>query len=235
MAITGGVRETAAGVPAGPGEALRHLGFVLRSALPGPGREAQLLVAIRERPTGAHFDPELVRYWRTGEDGRGHRAELTLRSRGPMVGAFSWGKVELVDRFGIENEFVSVGGTIRAERTPDGMFAVLASPAPILRMGGHSQAIDRVALELAAFFGRMMVPIDFQPGREQQISRANPLTLYAAFIGYEAERYRIHGILREEHQLQATIVRDEAVRLRRDEAAAWLAGQQLLECLAISG
>jgi hypothetical protein len=233
MAITAGDVTAVTGAPAEPEEALRHLGFILRSALPDRGAGAQLLVAIRERPTGAHFDPEVIRYWRTGDDGRGHPAELTLDSRFPVAGDFAWGKLELMDRFGMQNEFVSVGGILRAERTAEGSVAVLASPAPILRMGGHSQGIDRVALELAAFFGRMMVPIDFQPGSEQRVSRATPLARYAAFIAYEAERYRTHGVLREEHQAQATIICEEASRLRRDAAPAWTAGQQLLESLGI--
>ena len=46
-----------------------------------------------------------------------------------------------------------------------------------------------MALELGAFFGRMMVPIDFEPGVEQAISAATPLERYAAFVAFEQARY----------------------------------------------
>ena len=71
---------------------LAHLGFVLRDgsvagATPGP----RLLVALRDRPTMEHFDPELVTYWeaRDGKGPRGDagpvRAVTPRRARGPGV------------------------------------------------------------------------------------------------------------------------------------------------------
>lgn len=215
-------------------ERLRHLGFLLLSPFPDGAGDAHLLIALRDRPTQAHFDPELVRYWRTGEDRRGHIDELTLASRVPIHASFSWGKIEVIDRFGIENNFVSLGGSLEAEEVGDGTVAVFSSPGPILRMGGHSQAVDRVALELGAFFGRMMVPIDFLPGAEAEISAASPLERYAAFVAFEHTRYAAYEALRDEHPRQAEILREEAIRLRRDHPDAWQAGERLLDRMGLA-
>jgi hypothetical protein len=231
--VTAGAVTPGAITPAEAAARLKHLGFLLLSPFPGHSGEANLLIALRERPSRGHFDPELIRFWRTGEDHRGHAGELTLTSRLPIRRAFSWGKLEIADRFGVRNEFVSLGGTLTADRMAGGVAVVLQSPAPILRMGGHSQAVDRIALELAAFFGRIMVPIDFQHGAESEISAASPLERYSAFIAFERARYASHEELRVEHPRQSAVLHLEAERLRRTEPASWAAGRRLLEDIGL--
>ena len=214
---------------AAAGAKLSHLGFLLVSAYPAQAGGSQLLVALRDRPTLEHFDPEQILYWRTGEDRRGHRAELTRETPVPLHGGFSWGPLAIVDRFGIANEFATLGGEVSAgEVAPDTTVAVLRSPGPILRLGGHSQDVDRVALELGAFFGRMMVPIDFEPGVEEAISAATPMERYAAFVAFEGGRYAAHAPLRDELPATATVLAAEAHRLTEAEPTAWEAGTQLL-------
>lgn len=213
-----------------------HLGFLLVSPIPPGAEQSQLTVALRRTPTRAHFDPETVRYWATGSDRRGHAQELTAGSRMPRVGTFTWGKIEVVDRFGVENDFVTLGGQLFADRLDEDLaVAVFRSPAPILRMGGHSQAEDRMALELAAFFGRAMVPIDFDPGVEQAIAAADPLTRYSGFVAFESERYRAHQVLRLEHPALAELLAEEAQRLRATHPDAWERGTALLGSLHLTG
>src|SRR3970040_1800991 len=72
---------------------LIHLGFLLISPFPPGATPSRLLVALREEPTQQHFDPELVRYWRTGQDHRGHPEQLDIGSRTPLVRRFAWGKI----------------------------------------------------------------------------------------------------------------------------------------------
>lgn len=212
-----------------PARQLAHLGFLLETPPPGHPGEARLLVAFRERPTLQHFDPELVRYWRTGEDRRGHLAELSLDSRTPLRVEFSWGRVEVIDRLGIENAFASLGGDLSLDQAGPGMkVAVFSSPGPILRLGGHSQDLDRAAVELGAFFGRMMVPIDFEPGVERAISAATPLERYAAFVAFERARYAVHAALRDEQPAVASAIVAEAHRLSSSAPDSWDAGRRLL-------
>lgn len=208
---------------------LADLGFWLESRYPVHPGPSRLMVALRDKPTLRHFDPELIDYWTTGDAGRGHRTDLTRRTKVPFSAGFSWGKVEIVDRLGVENDFVTLGGELAAvPQGPDTTIAVFTSPGPILRLGGHSQDVDRIAMDLGAFFGRIMVPIDFQLGVEQAISRAKPLDRYAAFVAYETQRFRHHPILGEEHPHHAAILAEESRRLERDEPFAWAAGGRLL-------
>lgn len=208
---------------------LSNLGFWLESQYPVHAGPSQLMVALRDRPTLRHFDPEVVEYWATSGEGRGHAVDLTRQTPMPLRSGFAWGKVSVVDRLGVDNDFVSLGGEVVAEEVgSDTTIAVFTSPGPILRLGGHSQEIDRIAMDLGAFFGRIMVPIDFQPGAEQAISRATPMDRYAAFIAHEAGRFRRHPILRDEHPHHAAILAEEERRLARDEPFAWAAGARLL-------
>jgi hypothetical protein len=215
---------------------LTHLGFLLVTPMPAGSADSELLVSLRARPTLDHFDTERIHYWRTGMDRRGHPELLDVRTAMPLRTTVAWGKVELVDRFGVENDFVTLGGTLDADRADEGeIVAVLRSPAPILRMGGHSQEADQLGPDLAAFFGRLMVPIDFDPGIEEAISAADPMSRYAAFVAFEANRYHGHLLLREEHPEQARIVMDEARRLRGARPEAWALGTALLDRLRLRG
>jgi hypothetical protein len=221
--------------PADAARRLAHLGFLLETPPHGHPGEARLLVAFRPHPTLAHFDPELVRFWRTGEDRRGHLVDLTIDSRAPMRAEFSWGRLEVIDRLGIENAFATLGGEVTLDAVaPDMAVAVFASPGPILRLGGHSQDVDQAALELGAFFGRIMVPIDFDPGVEEAISAATPMERYAAFVAFESVRYAGHGALREDQPAIASAMAGEARRLAAEDPEHWQAGTALLARMGLA-
>jgi hypothetical protein len=220
--------------PAAAAQRLAHLGFLLESRTADRPGEARLLVAFRPHPTLDHFDPEVVRFWRTAEDRRGHPVELTLDSRTPMREEFSWGRVEVIDRLGIENTFATLGGTVSLTKVgPAITVAVFISPGPILRLGGHSQDVDRIASELGAFFARMMVPIDFEPGVEEAISAAAPLERYAAFVAFEHARYKAYALVRQEQPATASLMAAEAHRLATHEPLSWEAGSRLLSRMGL--
>lgn len=214
---------------------MAHLGFLLETPAPERPGESRLIVAFRDHPTLEHFDPEIATYWRTGEDRRGHAAELTLETRTPLRAEFSWGRIEVVDRLSVENVFATLGGELRMDAVNAGLaIATFTSPGPILRLGGHSQDVDRVALELGAFFGRMMVPIDFEPGVEQAISAATPLERYAAFVAFEQARYESHAPLRAEQPATSSAFAAEAHRLAVEEPETWEAGGRLLARMGLA-
>jgi hypothetical protein len=220
---------------ADPASLTADLGFLVRWDVPAADHDALLVVALRPVPTERHYDPELILYWRVGQDGRCHRSELSLASSMPERIAFSWGPIEILDRFGIGNTFISFGGTLTAERDEHGtVFVAFRSEAPILRRGGHSQRYDHVAAAVAAFFGRLLVPIDFQPGAEQRIAASSPLVRYAAFLQHDSARLAASELVREAYGPDARLVRAEADRLRRTEPEAWAAGLQLLEALGLA-
>ena len=133
----------------------------------GPG-PAFLLVALRPAPTLQHYDPEAIDYWVT-DDGRGSRRTLTHDTAMPRSEEFSWGLIRLVDRLGVSNEYLTFGGHLDAALIDEVVVAAFASPAPLLRRGGHSQGWDDGADTIGAFFARMMVAVDFKPGFERDV------------------------------------------------------------------
>ena len=204
-----------------------HWGFLAYPDLPdGPG-PAFLLVALRPVPTLKHYDPEAIDYWVT-DDGRGSRRTLTHGTQMPKSEDFSWGLIRLVDRLDVSNEYLTFGGHLDAALIDDVVVAAFASPAPLLRRGGHSQGWDDGADLIGGFFARMMVAVDFKPGFERSFAAADPLTRYAAFVRDSDERR--HGQQRStsyDDPLER-LVRHEATRLRTAASSAWEAAGAML-------
>jgi hypothetical protein len=212
---------------------LANLGFELE-APERPGDPASLLVALRAQPTLRHFDPEQVNYWVT-ENGRGRPAALDRQARFPLESGYAWGRISIVDRLGVVNPFISFGGRIRAALDADGTaYASFESTAPILRVGGHSQALDPLAAEAGAFFGRIKIPIDFIPGAEALIAQATPVALYSAFVQAVAERLKGSRGLRDSNRWLASWSSREAQRLQAAAAPDWAAASELRGRLAAS-
>jgi hypothetical protein len=211
------------------------LGFLLRWDLPSSGRDALLVIAIREEPTERHFDPESITYWRTDHAGHGGPAELDFATRVPLRTDVSWGPIEITDRFGVTNTWVSVGGTLEAERTDlSTIVATFRSPGPILEQGGHSQGYDRLGAAMTAFFARLKAPISAIPGAERRLSAARPIERYAAFLRHDVGRIASSDLVRDAYGPEARLVTAEADRLRRRDPAAWEGGARLLTDLRLA-
>ncbi len=214
---------------------LTDLGFELEEPDPATGDDTfHLVAALRPKPTLRHFDPELVTYWVT-ESGRGRPATLDRESRLPIEASYAWGLISVVDRLGVSNQFLSFGGELRVQMLPDAtILADFASPAPILRVSGHSQSIDPLAAEAGAFFGRIKVPIDFVPGDETLIASASPRALYCAFLQSVAQRMTATRRKLEANRWLVSWNGRETQRLRADAPDDWQAAEELLRKLAAS-
>jgi len=218
-----------------PPSLVADLGFLVRWDLANADHEAILIVALRREATERHFDPEVISYWRTGSNGRGRRTAVAFGTRERFGVPYSWGPIEIVDRLGVTNTFVSFGGTLTVvQADPDTFVATFRSDAPILRRGGHSQRYDDIAAEITAFFGRVLVPIDFRPGAEHLVALASPLARYAAFLRFDSRRLASAELVRGAYGPDARLVRREAERLQRADPAAWNEGARLLEELGLA-
>ena len=207
-------------------------GFVAYPDLPdGPG-PAFLLVALRPAPTLQHYDPEAVDYW-VAVDGRGSRRTLTQDTPMPRSEDFSWGLIRLVDRLGVSNEYLTFGGHLDAALIDEVVVAAFASPAPLLRRGGHSQGWDDGADSIGAFFARMMVAVDFRPGFEGSFAAAEPLTRYAAFVRDADHRRQAQQRVTSFDDPVGRLVRHEVTRLRGAAPSAWDAAGVLLDDAAL--
>lgn len=214
--------------PAAAASRIRHWGFLAHPDLPdGPG-PAFLLVALRPAPTLQHYDPEAVDYWVT-ERGRGERRTLTHETPMPRSEDFAWGLIRLVDRLGVSNEYLTFGGHLDAAAVDEVVVAAFTSPAPLLRRGGHSQGLDPGADAVGAFFGRLMVAVDFTTGFEADFASSDPLTRYAAFVrdGLDRRRCREGRAGPVDDEL-SRLLRSEGARLRTAEPEQWEAAGALL-------
>jgi hypothetical protein len=162
-----------------------ELGYRLVDPEPGAGDDNHLLVALRDSPTHRHFDPETVACYAPS----GRVAALTTLDRATATrrcwrpSRALWGHVHVIDRIPVENRFLTFGGELRmAEIDPSLTIVDLWSHAPIVRWGGHSQATESLAEAIGAFFGRLIVPVDFVPGAAERIDGLPPEVIYRAFL-----------------------------------------------------
>jgi hypothetical protein len=207
---------------------LATLGFALIEPDRGRGDEvAHLVVALRAQPTLQHFDPETIDYWMT-DGARGRAAKLDRETRFPVGSDFAWGRISLTDRLDVKNEFLSFGGTMRAQLAADNAVLVdFSSNAPIMRWAGHSQSPDPLAAEVGSFFARIKVPIDFVPGAEALVAKAAPRTLYCSFIQFVRERLSRTPRLGEANLVLADWTTREAQRLETGATEQWKAALEL--------
>ena len=214
------------------GRILANLGFELvepdRAASQSPSQDAtHLLVALRPAATLRHFDPETIDCW-VCEAGRGKATSIDRESRYPIASDYAWGLISVTDRLGVSNQFLSFGGALRAQMTPDATVLLdFSSHAPILRGSGHTQSVDPLASEVGAFFARIKVPIDFVPGAEALVAKAAPLTLYSAFIQYVREKLAAARLLRDSNRWLADWSSRESQRMAATAADHWNAATEL--------
>jgi hypothetical protein len=210
------------------GRVLASLGFDLVEADRTQADEtSHLLVALRPQPTLQHFDPDSIAYWCT-DSTRGRAACLDRETRFPVTADYAWGRITLSDRLGVKNEFLSFGGTLRAQMTPEAtVITDFSSHAPILRWSGHSQAGDPLAAEVGAFFARIKVPIDFVPGTEALVAQAAPRTLYCAFIQHVRERLAQAHTLRDANRWLSEWSSRESQRMESTANDHWRAATEL--------
>ena len=221
-------------------EVVSSLGFTLvnsdRTATAGGPR---LLVALRSRPTLQHFDPEVMTCWVAAE-GRGRSLSID-RETEPGDRLIAWGHIHVIDRLGIENRFLTFGGQIRVgDIDPELRVVEHASPGPIVRWGGHSQGSDALAGEIGAFFGRLIIPVDYVPGGEARVAAEPAGHLYGAFLhDVEARRHgpadsqAARDFDSDQDDPFGPWIRREIARIRVEHPDWWAAGATLLQDLGL--
>ncbi len=160
---------------------MEHWGYYLlpRSHQCSPGYTG-LLVAIRETPTGIHFDPEVMRLWLQYENGTASRATLRLRSpfQGPR--RVCPGRVVLRDRMDKRVEFFIFGGSLEATSIPGETVYILRSPTPVIELDESLESIpNQLAFETEVILGEMEARWGLdKEGFIQRLSQVDPLQFY---------------------------------------------------------
>ncbi len=189
---------------------MADLGFVAFRTPPGAEvTDSCLMAMIRDAPTRRHFDPQTVSCWIT-ENGHGQTQLVDRDADAPISQPFSWGRIRVVDRLGMRNSFVSFGGWLTGERVgADALLLIFRSPAPILRLPGHSQRSDHLSDDALSFFGRLVPRLWSNPAYERLVGSVPPEDLYAAFLLHESGR--LHR-----SQAQREAIPDDAHALLRE-------------------
>jgi hypothetical protein len=210
-------------------ELMARLGFVaFRTPSDDAVPDSCLMAVIHDQPTRQHFDPEAASFWVLA-DGHGRLTIVDRESPMPIHRGFSWGRIRLIDRFRARNSFVGFGGTLDVERVgEDARLLVFRSPAPILRLPGHSQLEDRLAEEALGFFGRLIPRLWGDDGAEAAVAAAGPEALYAAFLVDASTRLRRSEAIRSASGADVAAVGHGLAALEHHHPAALEAGHALL-------
>jgi hypothetical protein len=209
---------------------LGDLGFLVVPGAPGRESTAYLLVAMRKRPTLAHYDPESVLYW-TYHGLHDTPACLDQTVPVPFEQPFSWGTLRITDRLGIANEYLTFGGQVRTEQVGDTRIAVFATPAPMIRRGGHSQGWDPGSAHLAAYFARLRAHLGRDRELDIRVTRMTPVARYAGYLAGALNGFAEAPALSADRHAELHHMRTEADRLHHDHPDDWATGLRLLEAL----
>jgi hypothetical protein len=218
--------------PATAAAVMGDLGFLVVPGAPARDSTAYLLVAIRKGPTLAHYDPESVIYWAQG-GAHDVPACLDRTSPLPIDRDFSWGPIHITDRLGVANEFLTFGGLLSAAQVDGVRIAVLATPGPMIRRGGHSQGWDPGSAHLAAWFARLRAVLGRDAHLDALVASMSPLARYSAYLSGALDGFAETAALSRDRHAEIRHMRAEAERLRRDHPAEWGSGQRLLGAVAI--
>ena len=192
---------------------MEHWGYYLlpKSHPESPGYTG-LLVAIRETPTGEHFDPESIRL-RIIEEGK-ETSWATFRSeiffkKSRLVGP---GQVSLRDRIDKRVEFFTFGGFLEAVSIPGETVYSLRSLAPILDLNGSPESVaDQLAFETEATIAEQAArwgsnEHDFL----RRLTQMDPFEFYLAMLHSILQRYEQHSALRRSfHHFYAALLKEK--------------------------
>ncbi len=200
-------------------QSMEHWGYTL---LPKPHPlspgHAGLRVAIRDVPTGKHFDPEAL--WILVVQPSGSAECVTLDLKKPTVSSYRVGpgKIILRDRLKKQQEFFTFGGALEWESTPGEIVYSLRSPAPVLRLNAtRDEVADQLAAEVGAIIGRWRAKWGGNDdGFLNHLAQVDPLELYVAMIRFivadyarteslhESSKEFYQMLLQERHWLEET-------------------------------
>jgi len=179
------------------------LGFsLLPPTHPGSPGYSGLLVAIRKRPTGEHFDPQtLILPLYDGEEITWRR--LSMLTPASEVEHICPGRLILADRLGKRLEFFTFGGTLKVITEPDAVLCAITSPAPILELVEEQETVaDWLAAEAEAIWARTRSKWGIQDDEfERRLAQTSPLSLYTSTLHSVLSHWKQGPGLEQTHAL----------------------------------
>lgn len=192
-----------------------------------------LLVAIRKKPTGKHFDPQSIHLRLCDEHGEAEWARLSLESPSelPIEGSMHVcpGRVVLRDRSDKRVGFFVFGGSLEAVSIPGETVYSLRSLAPVLQITEGLQSIpDQLAFETEELIGEAQGKWGLNDkGFARRLAQVDPFQLYLAVLNSILARYEQDHALQETfHRLHLALHSEKRWLMERGE---WLATPPTME------
>ena len=192
---------------------MEHWGyFPLPKPHPDRPGYSGLLVAIREQPTGKHFDPQTLHLHI--RDAYGLARWRTLSCLSPLEEGIDHvcpGLVTLRDRSDKRVDFFTFGGTLALSSAPGEVVYTLRSPAPVLELTAHDETVpDQLAIEAEELLGRIGAMWgEDEKGFNQRLAEIRPLQFYVTALAAILHHYEQAHVLEETHHELAVVLRRE--------------------------
>lgn len=202
---------------------------------PGSPGHTGLLVAIREKPTRQHFDPETISLQIRDENGRAKRAKLRLEIPEDLAEAgprhVCPGQVVLRDRADRRVDFFVFGGRLEATSAPDETVYSLHSPAPILKVKEDLESLqDQLAFETEALLARVEAKWGSDDeGFAHWLGQVDSLRFYLATVHWLLKHFEENRARREAAPELYQALRNEKIWLTSE--GQWTATPSELESL----
>ncbi len=196
-----------------------------------PGHSG-LLVAIREEPTGKHFDVQKLHLRLRDENGGAKWRTFIWLSPLEGAGHVCPGTVTLEDRSDKQVEFFTFGGSLEITSGSGEVVYSLRSPAPVLELTSPEETVpDRLAVETEGLLGRIEVKWgeDKKDGFGQRLAEVDSLQFYLAALGSILRHYEQVHTTEEAHHEFFDVLRREREWLI--EKGLWPAKPLMLEDL----
>ena len=159
----------------------------------------ELHIAIREKPTGLHFDPVTV-HLRLNQDGQAEWLTVGLKSLPEQSRRVCPGCITLRDHIK-EVAFFTFGGTLDVVNTLVETVYSLRSFAPILEITKDiASAHDQFAFEMEALFARFSAQWGLYSDKfEQRLAEIDDWQLYLASLDAILHEYEQNHVLRDQY------------------------------------
>jgi hypothetical protein len=210
---------------------MEHWGYyLLPKSHPDSLGYTGLLVAIREKPTGMHFDPVTL-HLRLRQDEQARWGTLGLESAVEKSTFVCPGRVILRDRKLKEVEFFTFGGSLEALSVPAESVYSLRSPAPILAVTEMLESpADQFAFDTEVMLARFNAKWGLdEEGFERRLAQVTATQFYLANFHAILQRYEKSRALREQHHHFYHVLLKEKKWL--EDANEWPSVPPMLETL----
>ncbi len=185
---------------------------------PGSLGYSGLVVAIRERPTQHHYDPQRLHLQLRDEDGEAVWRTFSWLTPTAESDHFCPGRIILYDRHDSAAEFFAFGGTVQAISGQGEWLYLLESPAPILELIADEESLaDQLAAEVEELMAEAKAGWEGDDeGFDRRLGGVDPVRLYSAAVNSLLTQYQdSHALMASYERLAGMLAQEKAWLMQR--------------------